>query len=85
MAISELTNGYNKYLNEQNSSSLQEISDYKCKLRNVDEMIDTTVNLLVEMKSTALKDKLTELEKRRTYINKKISELSKENASMTVT
>lgn len=85
LAISELTSGYNKYLNEQNSSSLQEISEYKRELRNVDEMIDTTVTLLVEMKSTALKDKLTELEKKKSYINKRISELSKENASMTVT
>ncbi|MCH5196783.1 MAG: hypothetical protein J1F28_08710 [Oscillospiraceae bacterium] len=82
--MAELTKGYNKYLNKMNSSSLKEISKLKNELNGVNEKIESTVELLITVKSKALKEKLSELEKQRNRIDKRIMELSADKSLLSV-
>lgn len=83
--ISRLVNGYNKYLNEQNGSAALELSELKRELNRVNDKIETTIGLLMEMKSAALKKKLSELECRKESIEEQMSALSAKCTSMCVT
>lgn len=83
--ISRLVSGYNKYLSEQNGSAAHELSELKRELNGVNEKIEATIGLLIEMKSVALKNKLSELEYRKESIEKQMSELSARCTSIHIT
>ncbi len=83
--ISVLCEGYNNYLNEQNDSAARELSELKRSLNGINEKIESTIGLLMEMKSEALKSKLTELEKRKADMERQISEIAAKCISMRVT
>ncbi len=83
--IKELTSSYNKYLSEQNGSAVQELAEAKRELNKINDKIESTINLLLEMKSAALKEKLSELEQQKEYVNHKILDLSAKSATMNIT
>ena len=83
--INGLVSSYNRYLNEQNGSASQELSELKRELNTVNEKIEATIDLLIEVKSSALKEKLSDLERRKADIEQNINILSAECTSTRVT
>lgn len=83
--IPEITERYNKYLNEQNSTSANALTALNKELALVERKIDSTMELLLEMKSKAMMENLAKLEQRRDALLKDISELTTDNTEITVT
>ncbi len=75
--VPKLTESYNQYLNNRVGSSAQRLSQCQSSLREVEQRINRTVELLIDVGSVSLKKKLSDLEKQKAALEKDITALTK--------
>ena len=75
--VPKLTESYNQYLNNRVGSSAQRLSQCQSSLREVEQRINRTVELLIDVGSVSLKKKLSDLEKQKAAREKDITALTK--------
>ena len=63
--VPKLTESYNQYLNNRVGSSAQRLAQCQSSLREVEQRINRTVELLIDVGSASLKKKLSDLEKQK--------------------
>lgn len=73
--IPRIMEDYNNYLDNRVGSSAKRLEQCKNSLREVDLKINKTVDLLIDVGSAALKNRLSELEKQKAGLEKDISTL----------
>ena len=74
--VPKLTESYNQYLNNRVGSSAQRLAQCQSSLREVEQRINRTVELLIDVGSASLKKKLSDLEKQKAALEKDITALS---------
>ena len=72
--IPSLVKEYNQYIAEKNSSTRDRVEALEAELREVERKINNTVNLMVDIGSSALKAKLVELEQAKEKLQYQLSE-----------
>lgn len=75
-AAERLANSYNRYLLEQNSEATNQIQALKKEISALNYKISSTVDMLIEVKSSALKQKLVELEARKSVAENELELLT---------
>ncbi|MGN1110069.1 MAG: recombinase family protein, partial [Oscillospiraceae bacterium] len=73
--IPRIMEDYNRYLENRVGSSAKRLEQCKNSLREVELKINKTVDLLIDVGSAALKNRLSELEKQKAGLEKDISTL----------
>ena len=74
--VPKLTESYNQYLNNRVGSSAQRLAQCQSSLREVEQRINRTVELLIDVGSASLKKKLSDLEKQKAALEKDITALN---------
>lgn len=75
--VPKITESYNQYLNNRVGSSAQRLAQCQSSLREVEQRINRTVELLIDVGSASLKKKLSDLEKQKAALEKDITALTK--------
>ncbi len=75
--IPSLVAKYNAYISEKNGSAKEQVDTVKMKLMEIERKINNTVNLMVDTGSSALKNKLNELEQTKEKLQFSLSEAEK--------
>lgn len=83
--IPDIVGSYNRYLREQNGTAMQRLDELAKENSSLQSKINSTIELLIETKSAALKDKLALLEARQAAVQAEITELNSGNIDRVVT
>lgn len=75
--LPKITESYNRYLNNRIGSASQKLEMYQNALREVELKINRTIDLLIDVGSASLKQKLSDLEKQKAGLEKDIAEQTK--------
>ncbi len=75
--LPKITESYNRYLNTRIGSASQKLEQYQNALREVELKINRTIDLLIDVGSASLKQKLSDLEKQKAGLEKDIAERTK--------
>lgn len=75
--LPKITESYNRYLNNRIGSASQKLEQYQNALREVELKINRTIDLLIDVGSASLKQKLSDLEKQKAGLEKDIAEQTK--------
>lgn len=75
--LPKITESYNRYLNNRVGSAAQKLDLCRNNLREVEQRINRTIDLLVDVGSASLKKKLSDLEKQKAALEKDITTLTK--------
>jgi len=72
--IPSLVSRYNQYIAEKNSGAKERVDALRIQLRDVERKINNTINLMIDTGSSALKNKLSELEQSKETLRFELSE-----------